>query len=69
MTLKELRLDRSLELPGFRDNLDTRVILLKRHLEEREAPIRIHRPGHGRFTDGAAPGVQLVQVNHVDGHE
>ncbi|MFN0090291.1 MAG: pyridoxamine 5'-phosphate oxidase family protein [Acidimicrobiales bacterium] len=50
VTLKELRLDKSLELPGFRDNLDTRVILLKRRLEERDAPIRIHRPGRGRFT-------------------
>ncbi len=49
VTLKELRLDKSLELPGFRDNLDTRVILLKRRLEERNAPIRIHRPGRGRF--------------------
>lgn len=50
VTLKELRLDKSLELPGFRDNLDTRVILLKRRLEERDAPIRVDRPGRGRFT-------------------
>ena len=49
VTLKELRLDKSLALPGFRDNLDTRVILLKRRLEDRNAPIRIHRPGRGRF--------------------
>lgn len=49
VTLKELRLDRSLELPGFRDNLDTRVLLLKRRLDERDAPIRIHRSGRGRL--------------------
>ena len=48
-TNKELRLDRTLELPGFRDNLDTRLVMLKRRLDEREAPIRIERTGRGRF--------------------
>lgn len=48
-THKEIRLDRSLDLPGFRDNLDTRLILLKRRLEEREAPIQMIKTGRGRF--------------------
>lgn len=48
-TNKELRLDRSLELPGFRDNLDTRLVMLKRRLEERRAPLRMERTGRGRF--------------------
>lgn len=44
---REIRLAGHLKLPEFRDNLETRLLLLRRRLDEKELPIRLRRTARG----------------------
>jgi len=64
-TNRELRMASELNLPDIADNLEARLVLLRRRLADRNCPISIESTGRGRFQLQINNPLDLLSVNNA----
>lgn len=59
---REIRREQALKLPDLKDNLETRLILLRRRLDDKAGPIRLSRPERGqiRLEIDGSPQIEVI---------
>ncbi len=63
---RELRLNRDIGLPAGNDNLDARLVTLRRRLAERGDPFQLQHTGRGRLELIVTSGVHIVRLERND---